>query len=284
MTGARAVEPESITKIETVENAAAVDKQEPPADQDATIKSLISAYNKARDEYRAASAAATSTEEKKKVKRYSVDDYSADIVAAIEQDVESPAAFDGLRWLYNKTKRSDEQTAEKYLALIMKYHYTRDRIGGVANWIAYADQSEKTEQHLLKILKNNQHEVDLAQTVLAIIRHYQAVKEIQGDSIRRGFAEDSLGRKGMKYIDSRSQEELNLLIDKYFKTGIEKYGEVQVSGKPFGETLEPYHFEHSRLRIGKQVPDIIGEDIDGVRFKLSDYRGKVIMIDFWGDW
>ena len=26
------------------------------------------------------------------------------------------------------------------------------------------------------------------------------------------------------------------------------------------------------------------EDIDGVVFKLSDYRGKVVMLDFWGDW
>ena len=23
---------------------------------------------------------------------------------------------------------------------------------------------------------------------------------------------------------------------------------------------------------------------DGVKFKLSDYRGKVVVLDFWGDW
>ena len=30
--------------------------------------------------------------------------------------------------------------------------------------------------------------------------------------------------------------------------------------------------------------EIAGEDLDGIRFKLSDYRGKVIVLDFWGDW
>lgn len=35
---------------------------------------------------------------------------------------------------------------------------------------------------------------------------------------------------------------------------------------------------------GKLAPDIAGTDIDGVAFKLSDYRGKVIMLDFWGSW
>jgi hypothetical protein len=28
----------------------------------------------------------------------------------------------------------------------------------------------------------------------------------------------------------------------------------------------------------------VGNDIDGNRFKLSDYRGKVVVLDFWGHW
>ena len=32
------------------------------------------------------------------------------------------------------------------------------------------------------------------------------------------------------------------------------------------------------------APEIEAEDLDGVNFKLSDYRGKVVVIDFWGDW
>jgi len=43
-------------------------------------------------------------------------------------------------------------------------------------------------------------------------------------------------------------------------------------------------FAFENLRIGKQAPEIQGEDVEGVGFKLSDYRGKVVVIDFWGDW
>ena len=32
------------------------------------------------------------------------------------------------------------------------------------------------------------------------------------------------------------------------------------------------------------APEIEGNDLDGVAFKLSDYRGKVVVLDFWGDW
>jgi hypothetical protein len=38
------------------------------------------------------------------------------------------------------------------------------------------------------------------------------------------------------------------------------------------------------LRVGKEAPEVKGPDLDGKEFKLSDYRGKVVLIDFWGHW
>ncbi|MDG1873166.1 MAG: hypothetical protein P8J27_04595 [Mariniblastus sp.] len=36
--------------------------------------------------------------------------------------------------------------------------------------------------------------------------------------------------------------------------------------------------------LGMSPPDIVGLDLDGAKFSLSDYKGKVLFIDFWGDW
>jgi predicted Zn finger-like uncharacterized protein len=38
------------------------------------------------------------------------------------------------------------------------------------------------------------------------------------------------------------------------------------------------------LAVGNLAMDIDAEDIDGKQFKLSDYRGKVVVLDFWGNW
>jgi hypothetical protein len=38
------------------------------------------------------------------------------------------------------------------------------------------------------------------------------------------------------------------------------------------------------LSNGKQAPDFEAKDGDGISFKLSDYRGKVVVLDFWGYW
>ena len=43
-------------------------------------------------------------------------------------------------------------------------------------------------------------------------------------------------------------------------------------------------FEIQNLGIGKRAPEIAGQDFDGADFKLSDYRGQVVLLNFWGDW
>ncbi len=36
--------------------------------------------------------------------------------------------------------------------------------------------------------------------------------------------------------------------------------------------------------IGTLAPDLTGVDFEGAKFKLSDYRGKVVMVSFWASW
>lgn len=38
------------------------------------------------------------------------------------------------------------------------------------------------------------------------------------------------------------------------------------------------------LTVGKVAPDIVGRDLSGNEFRLSDYRGKVVALVFFGEW
>jgi hypothetical protein len=51
-----------------------------------------------------------------------------------------------------------------------------------------------------------------------------------------------------------------------------------------GQRAKGRLFRHERLQVGMQVPDIETEDVEGQPFKLSDYAGKVVVLDFWGFW
>ncbi len=64
-----------------------------------------------------------------------------------------------------------------------------------------------------------------------------------------------------------------------------EYGDVLDSrGRMIGPRAEGVLFEQRNLVVGKIAPDVEAEDVDGTTFKLSDYRGKVVVLDFWGHW
>jgi len=67
---------------------------------------------------------------------------------------------------------------------------------------------------------------------------------------------------------------------KYFTTAIDLYKDNPEKKKT--AEIELNAMQH--LRIGKEALDIKGPDLDGKAFKLSDYRGKVVLLDFWGNW
>lgn len=52
----------------------------------------------------------------------------------------------------------------------------------------------------------------------------------------------------------------------------------------YGRTAKSWLFRTDRLQIGMVAPDFTAKDQDGKTFKLSDYRGKVVVLDFWGFW
>jgi len=64
------------------------------------------------------------------------------------------------------------------------------------------------------------------------------------------------------------------------------YGDLNVpfEGGTYKESVDSFYFKVDNLRIGKVAPDFESIDENGAKFKLSDYRGKVVVVDFWGIW
>lgn len=60
--------------------------------------------------------------------------------------------------------------------------------------------------------------------------------------------------------------------------------EKLAAGTVLGDKIAAPRFQKARLQIGMVAPEIEGVDPQGVAFKLSDYRGKVVVLDFWGFW
>lgn len=48
--------------------------------------------------------------------------------------------------------------------------------------------------------------------------------------------------------------------------------------------VQAERFEAERLQIGMTAPNIVGTDLFGEALSLEQFRGKVVVLDFWGDW
>ena len=76
----------------------------------------------------------------------------------------------------------------------------------------------------------------------------------------------------------------NAELKKFADRVIDEFADLEHRRGTLGEAAKRELYELNNLGIGMTIPEIQGEDVAGVTFKLSDYRGKVVVIDFWANW
>ena len=63
-----------------------------------------------------------------------------------------------------------------------------------------------------------------------------------------------------------------------------EFRDVPLGGKTLGAMAEDQLYVLKNLSIGSKAPNIEGKDANGNSLKLSDFEGKVVVLDFWADW
>jgi tetratricopeptide (TPR) repeat protein len=216
-------------------------------------EALVNEYQKAQQEFdEAYTAAKTDGEREKLSNKYpQAETYSRRFLELARKYPKEPVAFDALAWVVSND-RYGEQINET-LEILLRDHIENEKLGQVAQALVYSNAREPAKM-LESIIEKNSH------------------REV------KGIATYSLGliKKG---------HDKDAEAEKLFEQVIEKFGDVQDG---FRGTLAAAGrgqlFEIRNLAIGKVAPEIVGEDVGGKSLKLSDYRGKVVVIDFWGDW
>jgi hypothetical protein len=84
--------------------------------------------------------------------------------------------------------------------------------------------------------------------------------------------------------DAKSANNLRDEAEKLFEKAADKFADVKMGFRgTVGSVAKRELFDLRHLSVGKPAPDVEGEDQDGQKFKLSDYKGKVVLLDFWSE-
>ena len=90
---------------------------------------------------------------------------------------------------------------------------------------------------------------------------------------------DSLQRRYEKAYQNKKKN-----AKKLYEEAVGTLEKIQTEFPKYESEMADALFLLKNLSVGKKAPEIDAEDIDGERFKLSEYRGKVVVLDFWGHW
>jgi len=102
------------------------------------------------------------------------------------------------------------------------------------------------------------------------------------------MAQRYAGLFGKEYLAALQQQDRAAAIkevETVFEQAAENYADVKVLyGGTVGEKAKSELYEIRNLAIGKPALEIEGDDQDGRPLKLSDYRGKVVLLYFWSEY
>jgi hypothetical protein len=215
-------------------------------------------------------------------------------LVALKQAVQAVGSTDSAAQIAWETNRSDFPTgitdgsAGKIVALLLRDHLLSEKLGPVCDRMRYGYRME-FERFLRTVLEKNPHRsvkavacISLAQFLNDRLRMLHVVKD-RPEVIK--CYEVVFGKNYLAELQRLGRAELAKRIETLFERAAEEYGDVKLrGGDTVGARAKTALYEIRHLAIGKVAPDIEGKDQDGRQFKLSDYRGKVVLLYFWSEY
>jgi peroxiredoxin len=206
---------------------------------------------------------AKSEEEKNKHRATvpSVAPYAKKVMAIVEKNGSMPGTAVGVSWLVTQATAFPEgQTA---LQMLSTSHV---KLAGIAEAVKALEfyPFEIGEPILTAIRKENPNKTEKAAATYALgMQHFRRFEAATDE----------------KTLEAEKEKAMD-----YFQEITAKYADTTINGFPLADQTGRVMFEMANLSIGSKCPEIEGKDLDGDAFKLADFKGKKVVLIFWGAW
>ena len=215
-----------------------------------------------------------------------------------ENNPKDPTALDALMqvisveyWLNTHTSHpgwGKESPQAKAIAQILRDYIDSEKLGEVCRRVHYAFHQEG-ETFLRTVLEKSPHREVQGVACLRLAQFLPNrfdrldLLENQPELARRYE-----GLYGKEYLETLRRQDRGKVLreaESLYERAIEKYSDVKLPyDVTVGDQARTELFEIGYLAIGKEAPEIEGVDQKGQPLKLSDYRGKVVLLYFWSEY
>jgi len=191
-------------------------------------------------------------------------------------------------WLDNYSSHpgwGKDSRQARAIAILLRDHVSSDKLGETCKRVQFGFRKE-CETFLRTALEKNPHRDVQGQACLGLALFLNGrlnrLDLLKDQPVTKRRYEGLYGRDYLDTLRRQDRAKAVAEVEAVFEQAAEKYGDVKL---PFGGTvgdnakMELFAIRH--LAVGKEAAEIEGPDQNGVRFKLSDYRGKVVLLYFW---
>ena len=271
--------------IVTLVTAVAATGQSPRSQYEAIIKEYDNAYAAFVD---ATNKAGTDGDrEKAAALRPRGQNFAPRIFALAEKHPDDPAAVDALTWIASQCLFAPE--GEKALEILTsKYSRSQPIAAYVKAGNRYGEPFAPYEEFLRVVLKNNPDPKIQAPACITLAAYLKTVEErSESNLIRAALLGErtmvAVTRLNLNRLKERGLDNVGAESAALFERVIKQYADTKLENQlpsEAGAFAKEQLFELRTLCIGKKALEIEGQDISGKALKLSDYRGKVVVLDF----
>lgn len=181
---------------------------------------------------------------------------------------------------------SPQDVAGRMVALLTKHHLDSPNLRPLCDRMRYNYRLE-FGPFLQTVIEKSPHREVRAEATYALALYLQDrlhAQQLLADrpSMAKYFR-TVMGPSYLPALKKLNETNLPARIEPLLKSLIADYGDVEVRKVPLGEKAKSALYALRHLSPGKPAPALEGNDEDGKPMKLSDYRGKVVLLYFWNE-
>ena len=221
------------------------------------------------------------------VKQPDFEGYIQRAQALLDEDATDLAAFQTIRWMLENAR--GPETSPKMFELLEKHHMGRPEMGDLCPMLAQSGRGMLDE-----LVANSPHAEVRGKALMAtaeslkndaeMVDYVQKAKPEEVDGIKGWLGEERY--QSLLHFDPVANQKQ---VEDIYERIAKEFPDVKVNAgtkreTTLGKQASSALYALRNLAVGKTAPEIEGVDLDEVAFKLSDYRGKVVLLDFWGNW
>jgi thiol-disulfide isomerase/thioredoxin len=195
------------------------------------------------------------------------------------------ASLDALNWVIKRFEAGSY--ADRALVLLAKHHAAAVNLDEIFIYIGN-NPSLQVGTFYRQVIAANKNPTVLGKAHfrlgIYLMRQLVISREVQAKPDAREKYDLFYGKALTTYLLAMNHTQNRKEALQQFVMIKQKYASVKTYQGQLGPLANIEEFKLTHLSVGGIAPEITGQDIFGKPLKLSDFRGKIVLLDFWGDW